>query len=103
MICIIYFFILALVYTPPYQPSSSYPSIPLYVNDAIYKPLIIWGFAIIYEGMCLVLERKRKDKLCVGYVDNGIKQSLLRGTMLAVGLWMMYLGLGIGAYLKTLA
>jgi hypothetical protein len=48
--------------------------------------------------MCLVLEGKRKDKLLIGFTNNGIFQTILRGFMLAVGLWMFYLGLGIGNF-----
>lgn len=32
----------------------------------------------------------------IGYVDNGIKETVMRGLILGVGLWSFYLGLGIG-------
>lgn len=54
------------------------------------------GFA--YEAMCLVLERKRRDILLIGYTNNGIVHTIIRAFMLALGLWMFYLGLGIGNY-----
>lgn len=52
IICILYFFLLAQVYSPPYTSSTSLSG---YITDLIYKPLIIWAFTIIYEGMCLIL------------------------------------------------
>lgn len=48
--------------------------------------------------MCLILERRRKDKLLIGFKNNGIAQTIVRGFMLTIGLWMFYLGLGIGNY-----
>jgi hypothetical protein len=48
--------------------------------------------------MCLVLERKRRDKLLIGFTNNGIVHTIVRGFMLTIGLWMFYLGLGIGNY-----
>jgi hypothetical protein len=48
--------------------------------------------------MCLILERKRNDKLLIGFTNNSILHTILRGVMLTIGLWMFYLGLGIGNY-----
>lgn len=48
--------------------------------------------------MCLVLERKRRDKLLIGFPDNGVRSTIVRGFMLAIGFWVFYLGLGIGNY-----
>ena len=60
--------------------------------------MVIWGLGIVYEFMCLVLERKRRDKLLIGFTNNGILHTIQRGFMLSVGLWMFYLGLGVGNY-----
>lgn len=49
--------------------------------------------------MCLVLERKRPDKYLIGFVDNGIWNTIQRGIILSVGFWLFYLGLGIGTIL----
>lgn len=81
------------IYSPPYLSTTSYS---IYLNNQIYIPLIIWALALVYEVMCLVLERKRPDKMLIGFTDNGIVHSIGRGFMLAIGLWMFYLGLGVG-------
>lgn len=62
-------------------------------------PVVIWALGLVYEVMCLVLERRRRDKLLIGFTDNGVWQTIVRGLVLAIGLWMFYLGLGIGNYM----
>jgi hypothetical protein len=49
--------------------------------------------------MCLILERKRPDKYLIGFVENGIWDTIQRGIILSVGFWLFYLGLGIGTLL----
>ena len=49
--------------------------------------------------MCLVHERKHRDKLLIGHTNNSIPYTILRGVMLTLGFWMFYLGLGIGNFI----
>jgi len=56
---------------------------------------------LVYELMCLVLGRKRRDKLLIGFLDNGIKSTIERGFMLSIGFWLFYLGLGVGDNCRT--
>ena len=53
--------------------------------------------------MCIVLERKRKDKLIVGFKETGVLAAVVRSVMLILGFWFFYLGLGIGNYVVSLA
>ena len=59
-------------------------------------PLVTWLLAEVYEIMSLVLLRKKRNKLLFGFTDNGKLHTLFRTFMLVIGLYMFYLGLGIG-------
>ena len=63
-------------------------------------PLIIFIFSSIYEVMSLLLMRKKEHTIIIGYKQNGWKDSVERVFMGVVGLWLFYIGFGIGAYIK---
>ena len=96
IVCIIYVFTSLPLYSSPYTSTTV---LGAYISAEWYIPLTTWLLASVYEIMCLILERKRKDKLLIGYLDNGIGHMIFRGLMLVLGFWMFYLGLGIGNYM----
>lgn len=83
------------LFTAPYNELSSLLS---YV-EPWYKPIIVWVLTSVYEIMSLVLQKNSKDRLLFGYTSNRWWRSILRGFMLALGMWIFYLGLGVGALL----
>jgi len=52
--------------------------------------------------MSLILLTNSKDRMFFGYTSSKWWKSVLRGVLLSLGMWLFYLGLGIGAYLTTL-
>jgi hypothetical protein len=48
--------------------------------------------------MSMVLQKNYKNKILYGFTSNKWWRSILRGFMLSLGLWIFYLGLGIGQY-----
>lgn len=67
-------------------------------NNQWYKPLIVWVLISVYEIMCIVLVRKRQNVMLIGYLNNRWYMAVFRGVILALGLWMFYIGLGVAAY-----
>lgn len=95
VICIVYVFTKLPIYSSPYTSTTF---LNTYIQTEVYIPLVIWGLGLVYQFMCLILERRRKDKLLIGFKNNSIFQTIVRGFMLTIGLWMFYLGLGVGNY-----
>jgi hypothetical protein len=84
------------LFTAPYDSSSS---LRLYTSPW-YKPLIVWILTSIYEIMSLVLEKNSKHKLLFGFTSNKWWRSVLRGFILSLGMWLFYIGLGVGVLLS---
>ena len=104
IVCLIYVFSKLEIYAPPYTSGTTltlYTSTPGSTDTLSewYKPLSTWALVSVYEILSILLERRRRDKLLVGYVVNSIPVMFLRGFMLVLGFWMFYLGLGIGNYI----
>lgn len=95
LVCIVYVYTYLPISSSPYTSATT---LSVYIEGKVYLPLVVWGLGLVYELMCLVLERKRRDKLLIGFTNNGILHTAQRGLMLAVGLWMFYLGLGVANY-----
>lgn len=91
----VYVFTMLPLTATPYKKGTV---LSVYVLNKTYLPVVIWALGIVYEFMCLVLERKRRDKLLIGFSNNGIFHTIQRGFMLSVGMWMLYIGLGVGNY-----
>ena len=99
LVCLVYVYAKLPLY---YYPYTSESTLGLYVLEW-YKPLLVWILGGVYEIMCIVLERKRKDKLIVGFKETGVLAAVVRSVMLILGFWFFYLGLGIGNYVVSLA
>ena len=100
IICFIYFLAYVPLYSSPYTYGTCLRALvhQTDINDGLfwYLPLVTWILVEVYEIMSLVLLRKKRNKLLFGFTDNGKLQTLFRTLMLVIGLWMFYLGLGIG-------
>lgn len=81
------------LYTAPYSADQS---LRQYVSPW-YKPLVVWLLSSVYEVMSLVLEKRAKHKILFGHTSNRWWRSVLRGFLLALGMWVFYIGLGVGA------
>ncbi len=46
--------------------------------------------------MCLILKRSKKNTILYGYTNNAWYMMIIRGLTLALGLWIFYMGLGVG-------
>lgn len=80
------------LYTAPYSSEQSFLA---YVSPW-YKPLVVWLLSSVYEIMSLVLEKQAKHKILFGHTSNKWWRSILRGFLLSLGMWVFYIGLGVG-------
>ena len=96
IICLIYIFTELPIYSSPYTHGTV---LLAYTEEEWYIPLATWALASVYEIMCLIHERKRKDRLLIGHTKNNILYTILRAFMLTLGFWIFYLGLGVGNYM----
>ena len=80
------------LYTAPYSSDTSFS---VYTKGG-YKPVVVWLLSSVYEIMSLILEKGSKNKLFFGYTSNKWWRCILRGFMLSLGMWMFYIGLGVG-------
>lgn len=95
-VCLVYIFTRLPLYSQPYTSNTVLIG---YISEKVYLPIVIWILMLVYELMCIILERKRKDRLLIGHTDNGILSTIYRAFVFAIGIWFFYLGLGIGNYL----
>ena len=99
LIACIYLFTHLPLTSSPYSPSFYLTS---YVScNQWYKPLIVWCLVSVYEIMCLVLEKRKENVMLIGYTKNKWYHVGSRGVMLVLGLWMFYIGLGVGQYASS--
>ena len=81
------------LFTAPYSQDTS---LAIYINPW-YKPVVVWLLSSVYEIMSLVLEKQAKHKILFGHTSNKWWRSVLRGFVLSLGMWVFYVGLGVGA------
>ena len=80
------------LYTAPF--TSSLP-ISIYITPG-YKPVVVWLLSSVYEIMSILLSKTKKNVMFFGFISNKWWRSVLRGFVLSLGMWVFYLGLGLG-------
>ena len=84
------------LYSSPYTKTTV---LSKYVTTDWRLPLIVFAFSYMYEFISLLLMKRKETILIIGFESNGWVDCVERTVMLILGLWIYYVGLGIGAHL----
>lgn len=81
------------LYAPPFQGGGGLEGLMAPGG----KPVVVWLLTSVYETMSVLLCKHRKDLLLFGFTSSKWWRSMLRGLVLALGMWAFYLGLSLSA------